>query len=133
DEAGNIVELHCTFDPETRSGGPQANRKVKGTLDWVSVETALDVEVRLYDRLFSDPEPDGHKDKDFKAFINPDSLQVISTAKVEPSLGSASSGDRFQFIRKGYFCVDPDSTDDKLVFNRTVTLRDNWAKKQKKK
>ncbi len=133
DAKGEITLIHCTYDADTRSGsGSEAsNRKVKGTLHWVSAKHALDAEVRMYDRLFMDEDPAGHKDKDFKDFLNPDSLQVV-TAKVEPSLSDAKVGDQFQFQRIGYFCVDPDTTEDKLVFNRTVTLKDSWTKSQKK-
>jgi glutaminyl-tRNA synthetase len=128
DEEGNITEVHCIYDEATRSGGPEAGRKVKGTLHWVSAKHAIEAEVRLYDRLFSDPEPAGHKDKSPVDFFNPDSLKVI-TGYVEPSLKTAKPMDQFQFQRLGYFNVDPDTTPEKLVFNRTVTLRDNWAKK----
>ena len=128
DEKGNIVEVYCTYDDATKSGGPEANRKVKGTLHWVSAKHAIEAEVRLYDRLFSDPEPAGHKDKSPIDFLNPDSLKVI-TGYVEPSLKDSQPLDNFQFQRLGYFNLDPDSTSDHLVFNRTVTLRDNWAKK----
>jgi len=127
DGNGNIIEVYCTYDAATRSGGPEANRKVKGTLHWVSAPHAIEAEVRLYDRLFSDPEPAGHKDKAPVDFLNPDSLKVI-TGYVEPSLKEARSLQHFQFQRLGYFNVDPDTTPGKLVFNRTVTLRDNWAK-----
>jgi glutaminyl-tRNA synthetase len=122
---GEIEEVYCTYDPETRSGGKEANRKVKGTLHWVAAPHAVDVEVRLYDRLFSHEEPSGQKDHDFREFLNPESLKVI-TGKVEPSLKSAKSGDKFQFQRLGYFCVDYDSKPGALVFNQTVTLRDGW-------
>jgi len=128
DEQGEITEVYCTYDEATRSGGPEANRKVKGTLHWVSARHAVEAEVRLYDRLFSDPEPAGHKDKSPVDFLNPDSLKVI-TAYVEPSLKEAKPLDHVQFQRLGYFNVDPDTTPEKLVFNRTVTLRDNWAKR----
>jgi glutaminyl-tRNA synthetase len=131
DADGNITEIHCTYDPETRSGMPQSDRKVKGTLHWVSARHAIDAEIRLYDRLFMDEEPDGHKDKDFKDFLNPDSLQILSDCKLEPSLADAKPLDGFQFQRLGYFCVDKDSTPDKLVFNKTVGLRDSWAKTNK--
>jgi len=131
DENGIITEIHCTYDPDTKSGGSGANRKVKGTLHWVSADYAIDAEVRLYDRLFMDEDPAGHKDKDFKEFLNPDSLELLKNCKLEPSLKSAKPGDKFQFQRLGYFCVDPDSTDDNLVFNRTVPLRDSWTKKNK--
>lgn len=134
DTDGNIIEIKCTYDPKSRSGSgsEESLRKVKGTLHWVAVDHAIAAEVRVYDRLFTDETPDGHKDKDFMEFINPDSLKVI-TAYVEPSLKNSSPEDRFQFQRLGYFSVDPDSTADHLVFNRTVTLRDTWAKIQQKK
>lgn len=129
DESGNIIEIHCVYDEDSRSGsGSEASlRKVKGTLHWVSVRHAFTADVRLYDRLFTDEAPDSHKDKDFLEFINPHSLQVIS-AYTEPSLAGAQAGERFQFQRLGYFCVDRDSTPEKLVFNKTVGLRDTWAK-----
>jgi len=130
DEKGKIVEIHCTIDPDTRGGSAPDGRAVKGTLHWVSASHALDVEVRLYDRLFNHPFPK-EADGDFIDYINPDSMQVIEGAKVEPSLKGAAVGDRFQFERVGYFCVDPDSTEDKLVFNRTIALRDSWAKIEK--
>jgi len=129
DENGNITEIYCTYDPETKSGSG-VHRKVKGTLHWVSAEHAVDAEVRLYDRLFKSEAPDSTEEGDFKSNINSDSLKVI-TAKIEPSVTSAKPMDKFQFQRLGYFCVDPDSTDKHLVFNRTVTLRDGWAKKNK--
>ncbi len=133
DTDGNITEIQCTYDPKSKSGSgtEESLRKVKGTLHWVSVAHALQAEVRLYDRLFTDESPDTHKDKDFMEFINPDSLKVI-TGFLEPSLSEAKSGDRVQFQRLGYFCVDPDSTTEKLVFNKTVGLRDTWAKLQSK-
>ncbi len=129
DNEGNILEIHCTYDPDSRSGsGTEASmRKVKGTLHWVSVKHALPIEVRLYDRLFTDPAPDGHKEKDFMEFINPDSLNTI-TAFGEPSLDDLEVEDKVQFQRLGYFTVDRDSTDARKVFNRTVPLRDSWAK-----
>ncbi|CAM4149840.1 glutamine--tRNA ligase/YqeY domain fusion protein [Zobellia roscoffensis] len=132
DTDGNIIEIQCTYDPKSKSGSgtEESLRKVKGTLHWVSVAHALEAEIRLYDRLFTDESPDTHKDKDFMEFINPDSLKVI-TGFLEPSLTNAKSGERFQFQRIGYFCVDPDSTSEKLVFNKTVGLRDTWAKLQK--
>jgi len=133
DENGNVVELYCTYDPETKSG-TGSQRKVKGTLHWVSVAYAIDAEVRLYDRLFIKEEP-GVVDKEgenFKSNINPDSLKRI-TGKIEPGVLGVKAFDKFQFQRLGYFCVDPDSTNDKLVFNRTVTLRDSWAKVSKKR
>lgn len=130
---GKITEIHCTYDPDSKSGsGSEASkRKVKGTLHWVSAKHAIKAEVRLYDRLFSDEDPDGHKDKRFLEFVNPNSLEVVS-AFAEPSLKTAKIGDRFQFQRKGYFCVDSDTTEENLVFNRTVPLRDSWAKVEKK-
>ncbi|WP_456463455.1 glutamine--tRNA ligase/YqeY domain fusion protein [Lutibacter sp.] len=132
DENGEVTEIHCTYDEDSRSGsGSEASkRKVKGTLHWVSIKHAIKAEVRVYDRLFTDEAPDGHKDKDFKEFINPNSLQVID-AFVEPSLKNANILDRFQFQRLGYFCVDKDTSKNKLVFNRTVPLRDSWTKKEK--
>ncbi len=128
DEAGNITEVYCTYDETTRSGGPEANRKVKGTLHWVSAAHAVKAEVRLYDRLFSDPEPAGHKESSPIDFLNPGSLKVI-TGYVEPSLSAAKAFDHFQFQRLGYFNVDPDTAPGKLVFNRTVPLRDTWTKR----
>ena len=127
DDKGEITEVYCTYDEATRSGGPEANRKVKGTLHWVSAKHAIEAEVRLYDRLFNDPDPAGHKDKSPVDFLNPDSLEVI-TGHVEPSLKEAKALDHFQFQRLGYFNVDPDTTSEKLVFNRTVSLRDNWSR-----
>ena len=130
-ETGEVVELRCTYDPATRGGDAPDGRKVKATLHWVSAAHALEAEVRLYDHLFTKPDPNEVEEgQDFTANINPDSLQVV-TAYVEPSLAEAKPGERFQFERLGYFVVDPDSTDDKLVFNRTVTLKDTWAKLQK--
>jgi len=129
DSEGNITEIHCTYDPDSKSGsGSEASlRKVKGTLHWVSAEHALPVEVRLYDRLFTEASPDTNKEKDFMEFINPDSLQVI-TGYAEPSVKNSKPEDKFQFQRLGYFVVDRDSTEEKIVFNRTVPLRDSWAK-----
>lgn len=133
DAEGNITEVHCTYDEDSKSGsGTEASkRRVKGTLHWVSIKHAKKAEVRLYDRLFTDEAPDGHKDKDFKEFINPKSL-TIGTAFVEPSLTTSVAGDTFQFQRKGYFCADLDSTSDRLVFNKTVGLTDTFAKQEKK-
>ena len=135
DDNDEVIEIHCTYDPDSKSGsGTEASmRKVKGTIHWVSIQHALEAEVRLYDRLFTDEAPDAHKDKDFKEFINPDSLKVIEKAFVEPSLVTAAEGESFQFQRLGYFNVDRDSSNDKLVFNRTVALRDSWAKMEHKK
>ncbi|MDC7994978.1 glutamine--tRNA ligase/YqeY domain fusion protein [Altibacter sp. HG106] len=129
DADGNVTTVYCTYDEESRSGsGTEASqRKVKGTLHWVSAKHALPVEVRLYDRLFTDPAPDAHKEKDFMEFINPDSLEVI-TAYAEPSLADLKVEDKVQFQRLGYFTVDRDSSEEKKVFNRTVPLRDSWAK-----
>ena len=132
DADGNITEIQCTYDPLSKSGSgtEESKRKVKGTLHWVSVKHAVPAEVRVYDRLFSDESPDGHKDKDFMDFLNPDSLKIIN-ALVEPSLQTSKIGDRFQFQRLGYFNVDDDSTSERLVFNKTVGLRDSWAKSNK--
>ncbi|SKB51212.1 glutaminyl-tRNA synthetase [Salegentibacter holothuriorum] len=131
DAEGNITEIHCTYDPKSRSGSgtEESMRKVKGTLHWVSAKHALETEIRLYDRLFSVENPDGDKEKDFMDFVNPDSLQVIK-GYVEPSLKSAGIQDKFQFQRIGYFCVDKESKEGQPIFNRTVTLRDSWAKKK---
>jgi glutaminyl-tRNA synthetase len=131
-EAGEVVELRCTWDPESRGGTSPDGRKVRGTIHWVSADHALDAEVRLYDRLFSDENPLGHEDKDFTEFLNPNSLELRPGCKVEPSLADAAVGDRVQFERLGYFCVDTDSKPDALVFNRTIALRDSWAKIEKK-
>jgi glutaminyl-tRNA synthetase len=129
DENGNITTIFCTYDPESKSGsGTEAsNRKVKGTIHWVSVAHAIESEIRIYDRLFTHENPDGDKDVDFKTYINPNSL-TISKGYLEPSLQEAVIGTSYQFQRLGYFCVDLDSTKDKLVFNKTVGLRDTWAK-----
>lgn len=132
DNDGNVVELRCTYDPETKSGSATVQRKVKGTIHWVSVEHAIEAEVRLYDRLFLTETPDvAEEGKDFKSNMNPDSLKVI-TAYVEPYLKDVKAEDKFQFLRTGYFCVDKDSSAEKLVFNRTVSLRDSWEKQMKK-
>lgn len=133
DADGNITEIHATYDEDSRSGsGSEASqRKVKGTIHWVSIPHAIAAEVRIYDRLFSHENPDGNKDINFKEFLNPNSLEII-TGYVEPSLKSAVDGDRFQFQRLGYFCVDRDTTAEKLVFNKTVGLRDTWAKIESK-
>lgn len=130
DENGAVTVIHCTYDPLTKSGSDteESKRKVKGTLHWVSVKHAVKAEVRAYDRLFLDETPDAHKDKDYMEFVNPNSLEIIN-AFVEPSLQSAKIGERFQFQRLGYFNVDDDSTSENLVFNKTVGLRDSWAKK----
>jgi glutaminyl-tRNA synthetase len=129
DSHGNVIELRCTYDPATRGGEAPDGRKVKATIHWVSAQHAVDAEVRLYDRLFTKPDPldvpEGH---DWKENLNPNSLIVLTNCKLEPSLADAKVGERFQFERKGYFCVDPDSTEKKLVFNRTVTLKGEWDK-----
>jgi glutaminyl-tRNA synthetase len=132
DENGEVIELRCTYDPETKGGNAPDGRKVKGTIHWVSAEHALEAEVRVYDRLFNDPEPDSNKhEKDWKEFLNPDSREILDNAKLEPSLAAAIAGDQFQFERLGYFNVDvKDSAAGKPVFNRTITLRDSWAKKR---
>ncbi len=134
DNLGNITTIHVSYDPDTKSGLPGADRKVKGTLHWVSARHCFDAEVRVYDRLFNDPEPGGHEAEghDFKEYLNPDSLQIISNAKMEPSLKNAKPLDHFQFQRIGYFNLDPQSTADKMVFNKTVGLKDSWAKEVKK-
>jgi glutaminyl-tRNA synthetase len=133
DENGRIVELRCTYDPATRGGDAPDGRKVKSTLHWVSVEHALEAEVRLYDHLFTKEYPDDTDEgEDFKSNLSPDSCQILNSCRVEPSLGNAKPLGRYQFERLGYFCVDPESSEEKLVFNRTVSLRDTWAKLQKK-
>ncbi|HEY3416799.1 MAG TPA: glutamine--tRNA ligase, partial [Armatimonadota bacterium] len=129
DEHGEIVELHCTYDPATRGGDAPDGRKVKATLHWVSAKHAVPAEVRLYDNLFSKPDPE-EAGEDFLSNINPDSLETL-TSRIEPSITGAKPGDRYQFERMGYFCVDLDTTPERLVFNRTVTLRDTWAKIEK--
>lgn len=130
DEKGNVVEVYAEYDPLTKSGMPDSGRKVKGTIHWISVHHSINTEVRLYDRLFTVEDPANAKDKDLKELINPDSLKVLNNCKVEEFLKDAQPGDSFQFQRIGYFNVDIDSTPDKLVFNRTVPLRDSWAKKK---
>ncbi|HET90485.1 MAG TPA: glutamine--tRNA ligase/YqeY domain fusion protein [Chloroflexi bacterium] len=133
DESGEVVELHCTYDPATRGGDAPDGRKVKGTLHWVSAAHAVTAEVRLYDRLFTQENPlDVPEGEDFTAFLNPKSLQVLTACQVEPGLADAAVGSRYQFERQGYFCVDPDSSAGKLVFNETVPLRDTWSKILKK-
>ena len=129
DDNGEIVELKCHYIENSRSGDDTSGVKVKGTIHWVSIPHAVEAEVRLYDRLFTDEAPAGHKDKDFLEFLNPNSLEIV-TGYVEPHLKTSKVGDNLQFMRIGYFAVDKDSTDDKLIFNRTVTLRDNWQKKK---
>jgi glutaminyl-tRNA synthetase len=132
DEKGNIVELHCTYDPATRGGYAPDGRQVKATLHWVSAGHALTAAVRLYDRLFTQANPAADKEEDFKARLNPQSLEVLSPCYLEPSLAGAAAGTFYQFERQGYFCVDPDSAPGALVFNRTATLRDPWARLQQK-
>jgi glutaminyl-tRNA synthetase len=129
-DAGDVIEVRCRYDPETRGGDAPDGRKVKGTLHWVSARHALSAEVRLYETLFSDPAPDTADD--FRECLNPDSLQLLPRVFVEPSLAGAAVGERYQFERLGYFCVDPDTKDGHLVFNRTVPLRDSWARLQKR-
>ena len=129
DADGHIIELHCSYDPATKGGDSPDGRKVKGTIHWVSAAHAIPAEIRLYDRLFTVPNPSGDKEgRDYKEFLNPDSLQILNDCKIEPALKDAEPGLRLQFERQGYFCVDPDSVEGKLVFNRTATLRDTWAK-----
>ena len=130
DEDGNVVEVYAEYDPQTRSGMPESSRKVKGTIHWISVPHSVNTEVRLYDRLFTVEDPANVKDQDFKELINPDSLKILKNCKVEAYLKDAKPGDSFQFQRIGYFNVDIDSTEENLVFNRTVPLRDSWAKKK---
>lgn len=131
DATGNVTEIHCSYIPESKSGHDSSGIVVKGTIHWVNVATAVPAEVRLYDRLFKVEDPAG-EEGDFKDFINPASLEIVNGAFLEPSLATAGIHDRYQFIRKGYFCIDKDSSPGKLVFNRTVTLKDAWAKEQKK-
>jgi glutaminyl-tRNA synthetase len=129
---GEIIELRCSHDPASRGGWTQDGRRVKGTSHWVSAAHALDAEVRLYDHLFTKEDPnDAEKGKDFTDYINTNSLEILKGCKVEPALEDAEPLDRFQFLRQGYFCLDPDSRKNSLVFNRTVTLRDTWAKIEK--
>ena len=131
-DAGEVIELRCTYDPETKGGNAPDGRKVKGTIHWVPAEQALQTEIRLYDRLFVDPKPDSNKhEQDWKEFLNPESMVVLKEAFLEPSLATAEKEERFQFERIGYFCVDnKDDCQGKPVFNRTVTLRDSWAKQK---
>jgi glutaminyl-tRNA synthetase len=132
EQSGDVVELHCTYDPATRGGNSPDGRKVKSTLHWVSAEHALEAEVRLYDHLFIKEDPTDAEDRaDFKAYLNPNSLEILSSCRVEPSLAGATTGSRYQFERQGYFCVDPDSSAGKIVFNQTVPLRDTWSKIEK--
>jgi glutaminyl-tRNA synthetase len=132
-KTGEITELRCTYDPATKGGDSPDGRKVKATMHWVSADHAVPIEVRLYDHLFMKPDPnDVEKGQDYKSNLNPKSLEVIQDAKAEPHITQSKTGDTFQFERLGYFCMDPDSTDTNLVFNRTVTLKDTWAKIEKK-
>jgi glutaminyl-tRNA synthetase len=137
DEDGKVVEVHCTYDPETKGGWSKDGRKVLGTLHWVSAKHAIPAEVRLYSHLFTKPNPEEETiladAEDFKSNLNPDSLIKITSAMVEPSLANAYAGSRYQFLRHGYFCVDTDSAPNMLVFNRTVSLKDSWAKGVKAK
>ena len=133
DEAGNIVELRCTYDPLTRGGGAPDGRKVKATIHWVSAEHAVNAEVRVYSTLFAKENPNEVEEgKDFLSNINPDSLEVLADCKLEPALGALAVEERVQFERLGYFCVDKDSAPGKPVYNRTVALRDAWAKIEKR-
>lgn len=133
DSDGNVEEIYCEYDPDTRSGMPGSMRKVKGTLHWVSAEHSSTAEVRLYDRLFNVENPAEEKDVDFRELLNPDSLKIVDNCRIEPYLAeNAKPGNRYQFQRTGYFCVDPDSTDGHLVFNRTVSLKDSWEKLKSK-
>lgn len=132
DEQGNVIELRCTYDPATHGGDAPDGRKVKATLHWVSAAHALDAEVRLYDNLFTKPYPEDTDGEDFLVNLNPESLNVLDGCKIEPFVKDAPAGSRYQFERQGYFCLDPDSTPEKRVFNRTVALKDTWAKVQQK-
>jgi glutaminyl-tRNA synthetase len=132
DESGEVTEVHCTYDPASRGGGTPDNRKIKGTLHWVSAAHAIDAQVRVYDRLMLSSNPDDvPPGQDFLVNLNPRSLEVLSSCKIEPSVAGSRPGEQYQFLRNGYFCVDPDSREGKIVFNRTVTLKDAWAKIEK--
>jgi glutaminyl-tRNA synthetase len=131
DAEGNIVQLHCTYDPASRGGSSPDGRKVRGTLHWVSAAHAINAEIRLYDHLFTDPDPGAAED--LHSIINPNSLEVLKDSKVEPNLASSEPGSHYQFLRMGYFCTDIDSTPEKPVFNRTVGLKDSWGKEMKKR
>jgi glutaminyl-tRNA synthetase len=128
DESGNVTTIYCTYDPDTKSGTGIHQPKIKGTLHWLEANSAVNAEVRLYDRLFVDEDPAGHADKDPIEFLNPDSLKIVKNSKIEPLLAHTKTGEKFQFQRIGYFCVDNDSTLEKPVFNRIVSLKDNWTK-----
>jgi glutaminyl-tRNA synthetase len=133
EKSGEVMEVHCTYDPETKGGWSEDGRKVKGTSHWVSAAHAVEAEVRLYEHLFTRENPDEPEEgKEFTDYVNPDSLQILTGCMVEPALAKAEPGENFQFLRQGYFCVDPDSKKGKPVFNRTVSLRDTWAKIKKK-
>jgi glutaminyl-tRNA synthetase len=133
DEKGEVVEVHCTYDPATRGGNAPDGRKVKSTIHWVSAQHAVDAEVRVYENLFTKANlAQVEEGKDVFDYLNPNSLEVIPNAKLEPSLAGAAPGSRYQFERLGYFCCDPDSEPGALVFNRTVALKDSWAKVEKK-
>ncbi|HEY4147347.1 MAG TPA: glutamate--tRNA ligase family protein, partial [Chitinophagaceae bacterium] len=131
DASGNVTGVKCSYIPESKSGSDTSGLKVQGTLHWVSVPHAIGCEVRIYDRLFKVEDPSGEVG-DFKEYINPDSLRVIEHAYAEPALKTARFDERYQFLRKGYFCLDSDTSEEKMIFNRTVTLKDTWAKEQKK-
>jgi glutaminyl-tRNA synthetase len=132
-DKGEVGEVHCSYDPATRGGNTPDGRKVKSTIHWVSAAHAIDAEVRVYENLFAKENPgEVEEGQDFTANLNPNSLEVITNAKVEPSLANAAAGARYQFERVGYFCVDPDSKLSKLIFNRTVALKDTWARVEKK-
>jgi glutaminyl-tRNA synthetase len=133
DEAGHLVEVHCTYDPASRGGNSPDGRKVKSTMHWVSAAHAIGAEIRLYDKLFAKPDPNDVEDgQDVLSNLNPNSLEIVTGAALEPSLADANVGVPYQFERVGYFCLDPDSKDGKLVFNRTLPLKDSWAKIEKK-
>jgi glutaminyl-tRNA synthetase len=131
DAGGQVSEVHCTYIPESRSGNDTSGIHVKGTLHWVNGATAISAEIREYDRLFRVEDP-GDEEGDFKDYLNPDSLRVVSTALAEPELARARFEDRYQFLRKGYFCLDKDTSPSRLIFNRTVTLKDSWVKETRK-
>ena len=133
DAAGNVVEVHCTYDPLSRGGNSPDGRKVKSTMHWVSAAHAISAEIRLYDKLFTKADPyDLEEGQDVLSNLNPNSIEILTGAKLEPSLASAKLEDRFQFERVGYFCLDPDSSETKKIFNRTLALKDSWAKIEKK-
>ena len=133
DANGNVLEVHCTYDPASRGGNSPDGRKVKSTMHWVSAAHTISAEVRIYEKLFTKPDPqDVEEGKTFLDNLNPNSLEIVDGAKLEPSLAKAKLEDRFQFERVGYFCLDPDSAPGHLVFNRTLALKDSWAKIEKK-